>query len=194
MARRGRRPGVSHARDDILEAARARFAAEGYAKATIRAIATEAEVDSALVHHYFGDKDTLFTAAMAIPYVPDEVITAIAGGDRSEVGRRLVTLFLATWDPDEGRDRMRALLRSAATEERVARLLREFLVEAVYRPLTDRLGSDLPDLRATAAASQMVGLAMMRYVIAVEPLASAAAEEVIDLYEPGVQHALLGRR
>ena len=192
MARTGRRPGTPDTRDRILEAARARFADDGYAGATIRAIATDADVDPALVHHYFGPKTQLFAAVLELPVDVGAVATSLLDGPRSQLGERMVRTFLGVWDTDDGRTRLRALLRAALTEDHAADALREFLLDAILGPVTRAL--DLPDadLRATLAASQLVGMGVARYVIEVEPLASAPTDVLVAAYAPTLQRYLVG--
>ncbi len=192
MARTGRRPGTPDTRDRILEAARARFADDGYAGATIRSIATDADVDPALVHHYFGPKTQLFAAVLELPVDVGAVATSLLDGPRDQLGERMVRTFLGVWDTDDGRTRLRALLRAALTEDHAADALREFLLDAILGPVARAL--DLPDadLRATLAASQLVGMGVARYVIEVEPLASAPTDALVAAYAPTLQRYMVG--
>ncbi|SCL69406.1 transcriptional regulator, TetR family [Micromonospora citrea] len=194
MARRtGRRPGNPDTREAILDAARAAFAERGFDAASIRAIAAAAQVDPALVHHYFGSKDQLFLAAMRAPVDPGELLPRVLAGDRDGVGERLVRTFLGVWDSPAGAAGV-ALLRSAVSNEWTARLLREFLVSQVLRTVLNRLDVDPAELplRGSLVASQMIGLAMMRHVIRLEPVASAAPETLVAAVGPTVQRYLTG--
>jgi len=114
MARVGRRPGPSTTANEILDAARTLFAEQGFQSATIRAIATKAGVNPALVHHHFGSKDDLFVTAMDLPLNPADLIAgAVAAGPRSELGARLTRLFLEAWrDPVVGL-RLQGVLRTS---------------------------------------------------------------------------------
>ncbi|HWG99960.1 MAG TPA: TetR family transcriptional regulator [Pilimelia sp.] len=195
MARRtGRRPGNPDTREAILGAARDAFAERGYDSASIRNIAARAEVDPALVHHYFGTKEQLFFATIQLPVNPGELLPRIAAGGRAEAGERLVRTFLQVWDSPVG-SAGAALLRSAMSSELRARLLREFLTTQVLRRLLRMLDLDgTPDapMRAALAATQMSGLAMMRYIIKLEPLASAPPETVVAAVGPTIQRYLTG--
>ncbi|SCG42168.1 transcriptional regulator, TetR family [Micromonospora echinaurantiaca] len=194
MARRtGRRPGKPGTREAILDAARAAFAERGFDGASIRAIAATAGVDPALVHHYFGSKDQLFLAAMNAPVNPGELIPRIVAGDRDGLGERLVRLFLSVWDSPAGTAGV-ALLRSAMSNEWTARLLREFLVTQVLRRVLDHLDVDPAELplRGSLVASQLIGLAVMRHVVRLEPVASAPAETLVAAVAPTVQRYLTG--
>jgi AcrR family transcriptional regulator len=189
--RPGRRSGPTESRGEILAAARRLFAERGYDGATIRAIAQEAEVDAALVHHFFGTKEQVFVAALELPFQPAEVLPQmIAAGPREEVGERFVRLFLTLWREPEGRAPVLALLRSAATNEQAAEMVRQFVTSALLGRLADLLG--VPRLRILAAASQLIGLVMVRYVVRVEPLASAGEEEIVELIAPTIQRYLDG--
>jgi AcrR family transcriptional regulator len=177
----------------VLTAARAAFAERGYDGATIRGIATAAGVDPALVHHYFGNKDKLFLAAVEAPADPDELLPAVLASPRDELGAALVRMVLRLWD-GPARPAGLALLRSAVSNEWTAKLLREFLVSKVLRKVVSSLGFD-PDVRAARAslvASQIMGLVMARYVLRLEPLASASPESLVAAIGPTVQRYLTG--
>lgn len=185
MARSGRRPGHNATREDILAAARTQFAELGYDATTIRGIAAEAGVNPALIHHFFGAKEKVFVAALALPVDPTDIAATVIEGPREEAGRRLVELFLSVWESSEMRSPFLALLRSAASNEDAARMLREFL----QRSILSRVGAGLgvPELRLTAVGSQLMGMALFRYVIKIEPMASATEEEVVDMIAPVLQ-------
>jgi AcrR family transcriptional regulator len=191
VKRTGRRPGNPDTREAILAAARSTFAEKGYDGASIRGIATGAGVDPALVHHYFGTKDKLFLATMNAPMDPLDVITAAADGDPGEIGERFVRIFLEIWDGPAGAAGV-ALLRSTVGSEWTTRLFREFILSQILRRAVPRLGLGEEEgrLRVTFAASQMVGMAMARYVIKVEPLASAPPEVVVAAIGPAIQRYL----
>ncbi|MEU5721773.1 TetR family transcriptional regulator [Micromonospora sp. NPDC047738] len=194
MARRtGRRPGNPGTREAILDAARTAFAERGFDGASIRAIAAAAQVDPALVHHYFGTKEELFRATVAIPIDPADLLPAVLAGGPDGVGERLVRTFLAVWDSPVGGAAV-ALLRSAVGNEWTARLLREFLVTQVLRRVLDQLDVDPAELplRGGLVGTQMIGLAMMRYVIRLEPVASATPEALVATIGPTVQRYLTG--
>ncbi|MGK5441925.1 TetR family transcriptional regulator [Micromonospora sp. URMC 105] len=194
MARRtGRRPGNPDTRQAILAAARTAFAERGFDAASIRVIATAAGVDPALVHHYFGSKEELFRATVEIPLDPAELLPEVLAGGADAVGERLVRTFLRVWDSPAGKAAV-ALLRSAVNNEWTARLLREFLVTQVLRRVLDHLDvppAELP-LRGSLVATQVSGLAMMRYVIRLEPVASADPETLVAAIGPTVQRYLTG--
>ncbi|WP_430790044.1 TetR family transcriptional regulator [Actinoplanes sp. G11-F43] len=193
VRRTGRRPGNPDTREAILEAARGAFAEKGFDGASIRAIATGARVDPALVHHYFGTKDKLFLAAMNSPLDPLDMLAEATAGERGEIGTRMVRAFLEIWDGPRGTAGV-ALLRSAVGSEWTTKLFREFVVTQVLRRALPGLGLDPEEgrLRMTLAGSQLVGLALARYVIKVEPLASAPAETLVAAYGPALQRYLTG--
>ncbi|MGI5519551.1 TetR family transcriptional regulator [Micromonospora sp. CA-259024] len=194
MARRtGRRPGNQDTRQAILDAAQATFAERGFDAASIRAIAGTAGVDPALVHHYFGSKDQLFLAAMNSPVDPGELLPKVLAGDQDGIGERLVRTFLSVWDSPAGTAGV-ALLRSAVSNEWTARLLREFITTQVLRRVLDQLDvepAQLP-LRGSLIATQLIGLAMMRHVVRLEPVASADPETLVAAVGPTVQRYLTG--
>jgi AcrR family transcriptional regulator len=192
MPRTGRRPGNQDTRDVILAAARKAFAERGYDKASIRGIATDAGVDPALVHHYFGTKQDLFVAAVRLPVNPIGQLMAVLASEPEQVGRRLVETFLSIWDHAAEQSPLLALIRSAVGDERAAAMLREFITEEVLGQIAHRLGSPDARLRATLVGSQVVGLIMLRYIIRVEPLASTPADRVAAAVGPTLQRYLTG--
>jgi len=193
VRRSGRRPGNQDTKQSILEAARTAFAEIGYDKASIRAIAAAAQVDPALVHHYFGTKEKLFLASMNSPIDPAVLIPQAMAGPREEAGERLVALVLRVWDSPAGGAAV-ALLRSAVSNEWTARLMREFLVTQVLRRAITVLDIDEKEAptRAALVATQIGGLALVRYVLKVEPVASAPAEQLVAALAPTVQRYLTG--
>ncbi|MFJ5827669.1 TetR family transcriptional regulator [Streptomyces sp. NPDC093089] len=178
------------ARERILEAARAEFAERGYDKASVRGIARAAGVDPALVHHYFGTKDEVFAAAIEVSFEPAAVVPAIVAGPRDAIGERLARFFIGVWENPVSRAPLLATVRSALTHEAAAKVLRTF----VLRRLLERIAAELdvpdPAFRAELAASQMIGIVIMRYVIRVEPLASADPEEIVAQVAPTLQRYL----
>ena len=177
----------------MLAAARTAFAERGFDGASIRVIAADAGVDPALVHHYFGSKDKLFLAAIEAPADPEELLPQALAGGRDELGANVVRLLLQVWD-GPARTAGLALVRSAVNNEWTARLLREFLVAQVLRRVVGTLG--LPkaegEARGSLVASQLVGVVMARYVLQLEPLASASPEELVAAIGPTVQRYLTG--
>ncbi|HEV8425398.1 MAG TPA: TetR family transcriptional regulator [Actinomycetes bacterium] len=192
MARTGRRPGVSGTREAILDAARRAFAEHGYQRATIRGVAELAGVDPALVHHYFGTKQGLFVAAVQLPVNPVEQLSALLADDPEVIGQRMIGLFLSVWDQAANNSPMLALVRSAVSDERAAAMLREFITEEVLGRIAEELGSPDAKLRASLVGSQLVGLLLARYIIRVEPLASAPPALVAAAIGPNLQRYLTG--
>jgi AcrR family transcriptional regulator len=168
-----------------LAAARDLFAERGYDRASIRAIARVADVDPALVHHFFGTKEALFIAAVQFPINPAEVLPYVLGGSQAEIGERMVRTFLREWGKAEARGSLVSLMRSAMTNEQAAELLRQFVSSAIIARVGEFL--DVPLLRMETAVSQMIGVAFLRYVLKVEPIASASEDELVELLAPTLQ-------
>lgn len=187
---RGRRPGANETRQAVLEAARAHFAERGYDGATVRGIAVAAQVDPALVLQFYGTKERLFDSAVQLPFGADEVEQRVLRGPRAKLGRRLAGFFLSIWETADRREPMMAMLRAATTSPQAGDLLRESLAHRVFAPIAEHL--DLPDapLRLSLCSSQLVGLGIARYVVAMEPLASLEPERVADLVAPTLQRYL----
>jgi AcrR family transcriptional regulator len=178
-------------RTAILDAAREQFADKGFTGATIRGIARQADVDPALVHHYFGSKEQVFVAAMELPFDPAERLPQVLAGDPAELGERLVRMFLGVWADPRFRAPMLGLVRSAFTGEQGATMLREFVGSALLGRIA-QAGGPIDPLRVQAAAAQLVGVVVLRYVVRLEPLASADDEELVALVAPTVQRYLVG--
>jgi AcrR family transcriptional regulator len=189
--RRGRRPGRPDTRAAILDAARERFAAAGFGGTTIRAIATAAGVDAALVHHYFGSKEDLFVAALALPVDPRAVIGAAVAGPAEEAAEKLVRTFLSVWDDPGFQPALLATVRRIL-EPGGDKLIREGFLPVVLIPVGEQLGIDRPELRMPLVASQVIGLILARYVVRVEPIASLDPEQLVAIYAPTVQRYLTG--
>lgn len=189
--RRGRRPGGPDTRADIIEAARHEFAAKGYDRASLRGIARVAEVDPALVHHYFAGKANLFAETLDVPIDPATLLQRVLTGPRDRIGWRLIETFLLVWDPPERRASLVALLRSSVTSEEGARVLREFVGREIFGRVVAATGGSDPQLRGTLAASQVLGMAIMRYVVRAPALAEASNEQIVERLGPIMQQHLV---
>jgi len=191
---RGRRaPGDAEAA--ILAAARRRFGDHGFGGATIRAIAADAGVDPALVLHYFRSKADLFAAAMQVPIPVDtarQLVEQASDGDIGQLGEALLRTVLAVWEDPDGRAAWLGMLRSAVADERAAAMLREFLVDVLLRPAAEALGGADAERRLALAASQIVGLGVIRHVVELEPLASAPPDDLVAAVAPTLQRYLTG--
>ncbi|WP_328495688.1 TetR family transcriptional regulator [Streptomyces sp. NBC_00414] len=179
------------ARDRILLAAREEFSERGFEKTSMRGIAKAADVDSALVHHYFGTKEQVFEASIEVAIGP--LLSApgsIGEGPLDGVGERLARFFFGVWENPATRKALLAIVRSAVNNETAAGVFRRLISAQLLRRVALQL--DLPDaeLRAELAAAQLVGIAMLRYVIKVEPLASADPELIIGRVSPVIQSHL----
>ncbi|MGW1892007.1 TetR/AcrR family transcriptional regulator [Streptomyces sp. NPDC002004] len=175
-------------RDRILQAAREEFSERGYEKASVRGIAKSAGVDPALVHHYFGTKEQVFAASVEVAFSPVlHAPDAIAAGPLDEIGERLARFVFGVWENPATRTPLLAILRSAVNNETAAAVFRRLVATQLLRRIAQQV--DLPDaeLRAELAAAQLVGAAMLRYVIRMEPLASADVEQIIARVAPVVQ-------
>jgi AcrR family transcriptional regulator len=194
MTSLGRRSGSPDTRAEILTAAREVFAEAGYDRATIRAIASRAGVDPALVHHYFGTKHRLFSESISLPFSPAEAVEHLLAGDLDEAGPKLARLFFTVWEADEARASLLGMLRTAlGGDDRAVTAFRQFIVEAVEQRIAPRIGQPDAEMRVLAVASQLVGMAIVRYVVQIEPLASAPVDELVDLVGPRIQSYLDGR-
>jgi AcrR family transcriptional regulator len=189
----GRRPGNQDTRGEIVAAARQAFAAKGFAGASMRAIAAQAGVDAALIHHYFATKQQLFLATIALPHALPRLLEETAAPGTDGLGERLVRTLLGLWDSDL-QPSLVAAIRTLLTEPVMARSAAEFLtLEVVGRVLR---GADLPaaeaSRRAGLVASQMLGLIVGRYLLKLPALADRSTEDLVAEVGPNVQRYLDG--
>lgn len=187
--RRGRRPGGADTRAQLLAAARAEFAERGYDGATVRVIAERAGVDPAMVNHWFGGKEALFTASIDLPVDPAAILADVVPGDPEQLGERIVGRFLQVWD-DTGGAPMAALMQSVASHDAAATMLREFITRVLVGRVVATVAPDRFELRAALCGSQLFGLGMVRYVLKLEPLASADHATVLAAVAPNIQRYL----
>ena len=190
--RPGRPPGTSDTRERILASARELFARNGIDKTSIRAVAAGAGVDPALVHHYYGTKQQLFTAAIHIPIDPMQVIGPMRETPVEELGLKLPSVLLPLWDSEIGSGFI-ATLRSLLAGSEVS-LVRSFLQEVIAVEVGSRVddppGSGM--IRVQFVASQLVGVVMARYILELEPFASLPVEQIAETIAPNLQRYLTG--
>ncbi|MFC9436194.1 TetR family transcriptional regulator [Nocardia sp. NPDC057030] len=191
-ARSGRRPGQSGAREAILAAARARFSEVGFDKTSIRAVASDAGVDPALVHHYFGTKQQLFGAVVQLPVNPEITLAAVDAAPLDQLGETILRGVLGVWDSPAGPGIV-AMVRSIIGGGDNS-LARAFILEVVMERVRQRIATPEDDgrLRVSLLGSQMIGLLMARKVIGIEPMASTEAETLITAIAPTLQRYLTG--
>ncbi|MEV0910938.1 TetR/AcrR family transcriptional regulator [Streptomyces hokutonensis] len=193
--RRGRPPRTEAAdtRDRILAAAREEFSERGYEKTSVRGIAKAAGVDSALVHHYFGTKEQVFESAVEVAFAPVlRTRDAVLDGSLDGIGERVTRMIFGLWENPVTRTPLLAIVRSAVSNEAAAAVFRRLISGQLLRRIAGQLDVPDPELRAELAAAQIVGVAMMRYVIKIEPVASADPEQLIARLAPVVQGHLTG--
>lgn len=189
--RTGRRPGTSDTREQIAASARSLFAELGYERTTFRRIAEAAGVDPALVVHFYGSKESLFRQVMVLPEAVADALERLADGPAETVGRRLAQLVVGALEAPASRTILLGRIRSASSHPDAAALVRETVTRDVAR-LVSAVSDDRPELRAVLVGTQIVGLALARYVVLVEPLASMAPDDVVDVVAPTFQHYLVG--
>lgn len=174
----------------ILDAARACFGELGYDRATVRQIASRARVDPAMVYYFFATKSGLFATAMEFPVNPAGQIASLLADGVDDLGSRIVRHFLAVWDGAGTVGPLFALLRSAPTDERSATMLGQFVQRELVAQLRRAIGGRDAELRAELVGSHLMGMALARYVVRIEPLASAPADAVVRWMGPVLQRYL----
>lgn len=190
MTPRGRRRGPNISREAILTAARRQFAAAGYDATSLRAVAAEAGVDPAVVLHFFGSKDGLFQAVVGWPFDLARFTARLAAPGDERIGVRIVRTFLDFWEDPTTRAALSAILRSAMTHEDSATLLREFIAHQLWSHVSTQIDGPQAELRTDLAASHLIGVAVLRYILRVEPIASASVEELVSWLGPALSRYL----
>ena len=190
--RPGRPAGISDTRERILTSARDLFARNGIDKTSIRAVATAAGVDPALVHHYYGTKQQLFAAAIHIPIDPMQVIGPLRQTPVENIGYTLPSILLPLWDSEMGKGFI-AELRSLLAGNEIS-LLRSFLQEVITAEVGPRVDNPPGSgaIRIQFVASQLVGIVMARYILELEPFRSLPPDQIAQTVAPNLQHYLTG--
>ncbi|MDR3035445.1 MAG: TetR family transcriptional regulator [Kitasatospora sp.] len=186
----GSRSGETRTRELILTAARALFAERTYAATTIRAVAAEAGVNPALVHHFFGSKRELFAASIQLPAQLTGQVPLLIAGETEHLGERLARLFLHVWENPATGPQVRAMIRSAFSDDEAAATLRDVLTTRVLTPLSAALPHAPAPLRLSLAASQLVGLAATRHILRIGPLVDTETEQLVAWVGPTIQRYL----
>lgn len=188
----GRRPGESGTREAIAAAARRQFADFGFDRTSMRKVAMEVGVDPTLVGHFFGSKQQLFLAVVELPFDPAQVVPQLVAGPPEQAGERLARFVLQVLESEEGRRRVVGILRAATSEPEAARLIRELLTSQLLAPVAEHIGAGDARYRAALCASQMVGLALARYVVQIDPLAERSVDDLVAALAPTLQRYLTG--
>ncbi len=188
----GRRPGSTDTRGHIANVARRHFADRGYDNATLRAIASDAGVDPALIAHYFASKSQLFAEVVQPPADPDSVIAALKVVPRAEIGERLAQLIVGLLNDPTYVATFTALLRTAASHPDVAVILGDRITQSLLHPLAEQLDSDRADLRATLAATQTFGLVVAHQIIQLDAITEIDSAELVAAVAPTLQRYLTG--
>jgi AcrR family transcriptional regulator len=180
-------------RDAVLSAAKQRFATDGYEKTTLRAIANDAHVDPSMVLYLFGSKEELFRESLRLILDPEVLVAALTGAadDDPDIGTRMARTYLGIWETPDTAATMRAMLQSATSNTDANDAFRGFMQNYVLTAVSGVLGGgEQARLRAMLAASNLVGTAVLRYIIQVPPLATLSADEVVALIAPTVTRYL----
>jgi len=188
---RGRRSGDSGTREAIAQAALDQFAARGFERTTIRSVAAAADVDPALVMHYFGSKRGLFLAAVQLPFDPSPVIDELAAGPLETVGRRLALFFFEALRDERPLSVLLGRVRAAASDPVAAHMVRDLIADDLVGPLARRLGVDRPQLRSALVSTQLIGYVTARWMIEIEALAGMSVEQTAALLGPTLQRYLV---
>lgn len=176
----------------VLDAARGVYARQGYVTVTMKGVAAAAGVAPDVVRRYYNSREQLFAAAMRLPFDPGAAITALLAPGIEGLGERLVRVTLKMLAEPETRDQLALMVRDGADAAKATAALREFMESVFIDRVAGVLGVPDARMRVTLAMSYLVGVASARYVMRLEPLASASEDEVVRLVAPAVQTALSG--
>lgn len=191
--RRGRRPGGTNTRAAVLEAARTRFARDGFTATTIRNVAFDAGVDASQVMQFYRSKDELFAAVMAIPPSALERFATAFEGPNEHLGERVVRAYLSAWEGNaEESEPLMAMLRGAIVNDNANEQLRGFIQSRLLDGTHDRRDPDAT-LRAGLASSMLVGIVTGRRIIGVPTLAAADTDNLVVIVGPAIQQILVPR-
>ncbi len=166
----------------ILAAAKERFAKSGFERATIRAIAADANIDPSMVMRYFGSKDQLFAAAADF----DLQIPDLSGTEHDQLGARIVAYFMDRWERDEA---LVVLLRSSTTNHGAAQRMQDIFAGQLL-PVVAKINPSEPARRAGLIATQTLGMALCRYVLRLPPIVAMSHNEMVSWLGPTVQRYL----
>jgi AcrR family transcriptional regulator len=189
----GRRPKGSDTKKDIARAARTLFAAHGYDKTTLRAVALRAEVDPALIVHYFGSKQSLFTEVMLPFHLQDKEIVlekAVPDIDLRDLAQAFAELIARKLDNAPRRQILLGILRAAASEPKAAEMVRTQITRSIIKQLVPIFGEREAELRTSLIGSQLVGFVMAGYIIKMPSLSGLSRQEIIDYLTPTFYHYL----
>lgn len=187
---RGRRPGNEDTQGTIRETAARMFHAEGYDKVSLRAIAREADVDPALVHHYFSSKADLYCAAVfGTRWAVEDRIEKVLAGDRESVGRRAAKTFFEHWDEEERFNEFLGTLSGEA--EQGSQVLTEMLAREVFTPIAAHFGHSNAPLRGQLVTAALVGMLVARHQLGLPLLAAASPRQLASPVGAMLQHYLV---
>ena len=182
-------PGKADAtRERIMQSARERFSREGFERTTIRAVAADAAIDPALVMRYFGSKEGLFAAASEI----DLELPDLRAVPRGEVGRRLAANFVERWETGPSAGALKVLLRTATSNEAARERLREIFEQQLMRMLSSAVPKAEVPARASLVATQILGLALCRYILQLPPIVALSPKALADDIAPTLERYLFG--
>ncbi len=174
----------------LLDAARAAYGKRGYVETTIKGVAAAAGVAPDVAMRYYRNREQLFAAAMRLPFDPATSIAQLLAPGIDGLGERLVRVTLRMLDDPETREQLAEMVRTGAGASKATASLREYLESAVVDRVVTVLGVPDARMRVSLATSYLLGIATMRYVLAIEPIASATEDEIVALVAPAVQAAL----
>jgi AcrR family transcriptional regulator len=174
----------------VLDAARAAYARRGYLNTTLKGVAAAAGVAPDVVRRYYDNREALFVAAMRLPFDPAMSIAQLLAPGIDGLGERLVRVTLRMLDDPETRDQLAEMIKDGAGATKATTALREFFETEMVDRVVAALGVPDARMRVVLVTSYLMGVATSRYVLQVEPLASASEDAVVAMVGPMVQATL----
>lgn len=183
----GRRAGNVDTKQAIINAAQTQFAVHGVDGTSFRKIAATANVDPALIVHYFNNKQQLYIESMMPLFKGPIVLNEAIDGDESEIGIRLATAIVTLMSEPYTQKLLMSALRSASSDEDASSMLRTFIEENLMKTLSKKMPPLDAELKSNILGAQIVGILVARYIIKIEPLASVNNEKLILLLSERIQ-------
>jgi AcrR family transcriptional regulator len=175
----------------ILAAARANFMRDGYEKATVRTIASEAGVDVAMVYYFFGNKEALFSVSVLTgPEHPLHLLATLLDEGPDDIGARLARRFLEHWDQGGLFEPLLTLFRSASIHPEARTVLHDAMAGPMARRVAAEFGVSDAELRVELVATHLMGVAFARYQLKIEPMASAPVDKLVESLGPTLHRYL----
>ncbi len=182
--------GTDDVRDAVLDAARAAFHARGYVRTSMKGVAAAAGVAPEVVNRYWNSKESLFAAAMQLPFDPASAMPQLVAPGLDGMGERLTRATLDLLADEQSRNDFIALFQAGASATKAARGMQDFIERSMVDRLVRTLGVPDARLRVNLIMSYLIGIGTTRYIVRIEPIASMPEDDLVKLVAPTIQNWL----